>query len=148
MMTGIQLDYILGKNPLKRSYMAGFGKSPPGFVHHRTASSPSIFVYPKHIGCGEGYVNWFHSPNPNPNIHVGAVVGGPNITDGFVDTRLDSSKTEPTTYINACFVGLVSKFLAINAIFNSTYTGPPPTNSTQASTLGSAVGVNSKGMRI
>lgn len=108
---GVQVDYILGANPLGMSYMAGFGPKYPTQVHQRSASIISIHESATHVGCGEGFVNWFHSPSPNPNVLVGAIVGGPDINDAFRDCRQESTGTEPTTYINAPFVGLLARLL-------------------------------------
>ncbi|WZZ02474.1 hypothetical protein YC2023_074802 [Brassica napus] len=96
------VDYILGDNPMKMSYMIGYGNHYPRKIHHRGASSPSIATHPKTIKCLEGW-NIFASPKPDPNILVGAVVGGPNVDDKFVGGRNNASETEPTTYINAPF---------------------------------------------
>ena len=41
---------------------------------------------------------------------VGAIVGGPNSNDGFSDLRNHSEYSEPTTYINAIFIGVHAKF--------------------------------------
>jgi endoglucanase len=90
--------------------MAGFSKKPPLQVHHRSASIVSIHVNPSHVGCGQGYVDWFRSSAPNPNVLTGAIVGGPDINDSFFDLRNVSSQSEPTTYINAAFVGVIAKF--------------------------------------
>ncbi|KAG0557318.1 hypothetical protein KC19_11G119800 [Ceratodon purpureus] len=106
-----QVDYILGANPLGMSYMAGFGPKYPTQVHHRSASIISIHEITRHISCGEGFMNWFPSASPNPNVLVGAIVGGPDINDDYRDSRRDSSCTEPTTYINSGFVGLLARFL-------------------------------------
>nr|PNR34484.1 hypothetical protein PHYPA_024301 [Physcomitrium patens] len=106
-----QVDYILGSNPLNMSYMAGFGPKYPTQVHQRSASIISIHESPLHVGCGQGFVDWFPSDNPNPNVLVGAIVGGPDINDNFKDSRRDSSCTEPTTYINSGFVGLLARLL-------------------------------------
>uniref|UniRef100_A0A6N2M534 cellulase n=1 Tax=Salix viminalis TaxID=40686 RepID=A0A6N2M534_SALVM len=35
-----QVDYILGSNPMKMSYMAGFGRKYPTQMHHRAHPSP------------------------------------------------------------------------------------------------------------
>jgi hypothetical protein len=105
----IQVDYILGNNPENMSYMAGFGTRYPNQVHHRSASIPSIHTSPTRVVCGEGFVSWFPSSNPNPNVLTGAIVGGPNRNDVFDDSRRDSSCTEPTTYINSGMVGLLAK---------------------------------------
>ena len=52
----------------------------------------------------------YYSPS-NPNQHVGAIVGGPDSNDQFHDQRSDYSHSEPTTYINAAFVGAVAALL-------------------------------------
>lgn len=39
---------------------------------------------------------------------VGALVGGPGEDDEYEDDRVDFRKSEPTTYINAPFVGVLA----------------------------------------
>lgn len=87
------------------SYMVGFGANYPKRVHHRGSSLPSLTSHPQAIGCDGGFQPFFYSLNPNPNILVGAIVGGPNQNDGYADDRTDYSHSEPTTYINAAIVG-------------------------------------------
>ncbi|CAN1240588.1 Endoglucanase 8, partial [Linum grandiflorum] len=106
-----QVDYILGDNPLGMSYMVGYGERYPQRIHHRGSSLPSVRAHPARIQCKEGS-RYFLSPNPNPNLLVGAVVGGPNVTDAFPDSRPFFQESEPTTYINAPLVGLLSYFTA------------------------------------
>ncbi|GAB4840432.1 Esterase/lipase/thioesterase [Ancistrocladus abbreviatus] len=107
-----QVDYILGDNPLGMSYMVGYGSRYPQRIHHRASSLPSVQAHPAHIGCKAGS-RYFLSPNPNPNLLVGAVVGGPaNVSDSFPDSRPFFQETEPTTYINAPLVGLLAFFSA------------------------------------
>ncbi|XP_061344918.1 endoglucanase 8-like isoform X1 [Gastrolobium bilobum] len=107
-----QVDYILGDNPLGMSYMVGYGAHYPQRIHHRGSSLPSIVAHPAHIDCKAGS-RYFFSPNPNPNVLVGAVVGGPtNNTDSFPDSRPFFQQSEPTTYINAPLVGLLAFFAA------------------------------------
>lgn len=106
------MDYILGDNPLGMSYMVGYGARYPQRIHHRGSSLPSVATHPAHIGCKAGS-QYFFSPNPNPNVLVGAVVGGPtNNTDSFPDSRPFFQESEPTTYINAPLVGLLAFFTA------------------------------------
>ncbi|GMJ00308.1 glycosyl hydrolase 9B15 [Hibiscus trionum] len=105
-----QVNYILGNNPMSMSYMVGFGSKYPMQLHHRGSSIPSIYNQPSKVGCGDGW-SYFSSNNPNPNEHVGAIVGGPDSNDQFNDQRSDFSRTEPTTYINAAFVGAVAALL-------------------------------------
>ncbi|GFQ03145.1 endoglucanase 8 [Phtheirospermum japonicum] len=104
-----QVDYILGDNPLRMSYMVGYGPHYPQRIHHRASSLPSLAAHPAHIACKEGS-RYYLSPNPNPNLLVGAVVGGPNSTDAFPDSRPFFQESEPTTYINAPLVGLLAYF--------------------------------------
>ncbi|XP_057528171.1 endoglucanase 8-like isoform X3 [Amaranthus tricolor] len=106
-----QVDYILGDNPLKMSYMVGYGQKYPQRIHHRGSSLPSINVYQKKLECQAG-TSYFFSSNPNPNVLVGAVVGGPDIHDKYADSRADFPHSEPATYINAPLVGLLAFFKA------------------------------------
>ncbi|GAV76134.1 Glyco_hydro_9 domain-containing protein [Cephalotus follicularis] len=107
-----QVDYILGNNPMQMAYMVGFGSKYPNQVHHRGASIPSIHAHPNKVGCNDGYSSYYTSSNPNPNTHMGSIVGGPDINDHFNDLRSDYSHSEPTTYMNAAFVGSVAALLA------------------------------------
>ncbi|KAL3652734.1 hypothetical protein CASFOL_002415 [Castilleja foliolosa] len=106
-----QIDYILGNNSMKTSYMVGFGAKYPTQLHHRGASIPSIRTSPTKVGCSDGLSTWYYSSNPNPNTHVGAIVGGPDSNDQFTDSRSDYSHMEPTTYMNAAFVGSVAALI-------------------------------------
>ena len=107
-----QVDYILGDNPLRMSYMVGYGPRFPRRIHHRASSLPSVSAHPGRIGCRAGAA-WAASPAPNPNLLVGAVVGGPsNSTDAFPDARAVFQQSEPTTYINAPLLGLLAYFAA------------------------------------
>lgn len=93
------------------SYMVGYGSKYPKQLHHRGSSIPSIKAHPTKVGCNDGNSEYFASPKPNPNIHVGAIVGGPDSNDQFNDARSDYSHAEPTTYMNAAFVGSVAALL-------------------------------------
>ncbi|KAK1278879.1 Endoglucanase 8 [Acorus gramineus] len=106
-----QVDYILGDNPMRMSYMVGYGSKYPMRIHHRASSIPSVGTHPAHIGCKAGS-KYYLSPKPNPNLLVGAVVGGPNLSDAFPDSRPVFQQSEPTTYINAPLVGLFAFFWA------------------------------------
>jgi endoglucanase len=101
-----QMNYILGQNPKGLSYMIGFARYPT-HVHHRAASLPSMRAHPTKIGCNEGF-NWFNSPNPNPNVAMGAVIGGPDQSDNINDNRGNYAQMEPTTYTNAPIVGVLA----------------------------------------
>ncbi|XP_066328366.1 endoglucanase 6 [Miscanthus floridulus] len=107
-----QVDYILGDNPLRMSYMVGYGARFPRRIHHRASSLPSVAAHPARIGCKAGAA-YYASPAPNPNLLVGAVVGGPSdASDAFPDARAVFQQSEPTTYINAPLMGLLAYFSA------------------------------------
>lgn len=107
----MQIDYLLGKNPLDRSFMVGFGKNPPTQAHHRGASVP---VLPKNfeINCGITFSKWLDKDGPNVNELTGAIVGGPDKNDYFEDKRKSSSFTEPVTYCNSLAVGPLARLSA------------------------------------
>ncbi|RYR01580.1 hypothetical protein Ahy_B06g080466 [Arachis hypogaea] len=86
-----QVDYILGKNPEKMSYVVGFGERYPEEVHHMGVSIMS--ERGKKYGCG------------------GAMVGGPDKLDGFNDLRSNYNYTEPTLAGNS---GLVPALVALS----------------------------------
>ncbi|XP_058110828.1 endoglucanase 9-like [Magnolia sinica] len=102
-----QLDYILGKNPRKMSYVVGFGNHYPKQVHHRGASIPKNRI---RYNCKGGW-KWRDSKKPNPNTIVGAMVAGPDRHDGFRDVRTNYNYTEPTLAGNA---GLVAALVSLS----------------------------------
>uniref|UniRef100_A0A7C9A5Q8 Endoglucanase n=1 Tax=Opuntia streptacantha TaxID=393608 RepID=A0A7C9A5Q8_OPUST len=102
-----QVDYILGSNPMKMSYMVGYGPRYPQRIHHRGSSLPSVASHPQKIQCSAGF-DIMNSQSPNPNVLVGAIVGGPDLHDNFPDQRSDYEQSEPATYFNAPLVGALA----------------------------------------
>nr|DAD47042.1 TPA_asm: hypothetical protein HUJ06_016979 [Nelumbo nucifera] len=98
-----QADYVLGDNPLKMSYLVGYGSKYPKYVHHRGASIPAD----ADTGCTDGF-KWLSSSKPNPNVAMGGLVGGPFLNETYIDSRNNSMQGEPTTYNSALIVGLLS----------------------------------------
>ncbi|XVF59759.1 hypothetical protein PTKIN_Ptkin07bG0301700 [Pterospermum kingtungense] len=109
-----QADYVLGANPMKMSYLVGYGSSYPKYVHHRGSSIP----VDAETGCRDGF-KWLYSDNPNPNIAVGALVGGPSMNDSYSDTRNNVKQAEPSTYNSALIVGLLSGLLTNSSVAKS-----------------------------
>jgi len=97
-----QLNYILGDGG--RSYVVGFGDNPPVRPHHAGASCPS-----------SGQCSWdqLNSPDPNPQVLYGALVGGPDINDQYVDDRNDYVKNEVACDYNAGFQSAVAAVLSL-----------------------------------
>ncbi|KAJ4706207.1 Endoglucanase [Melia azedarach] len=104
-----QVDYLLGSNPLGMSYMVGYGSKFPRKIHHRGSSLPCVDIHPRRIKCKDGSI-FFKSKYPNFNELTGAIVGGPDKNDQYNDSRVDCPHSEPTTYINAPFVGVLAYF--------------------------------------
>nr|ABR10607.1 endo-beta-1,4-glucanase [Mangifera indica] len=104
-----QVDYILGDNPRATSYMVGYGNNYPRQVHHRASSIVSIKVDPSFVSCRGGYATWFSKKARDPNLLVGAIVGGPDAYDNFADQRDNYEQTEPATYNNAPLLGILAR---------------------------------------
>ncbi|KAL2499360.1 Endoglucanase 10 [Abeliophyllum distichum] len=109
-----QADYVLGNNPAKMSYLVGYGDKYPQYVHHRGASIPVDAT----TGCKDGFV-WLKSVKPNPNVAMGALVGGPFHNESFIDSRNNSMQTEPSTYNSAVIVGLLSGLVTTSSVAQS-----------------------------
>lgn len=109
-----QADYVLGDNPLKMSYLVGYGDKYPQFVHHRGASIP----IDAKTNCTEGF-QWLDSTQPNPNVAVGGLVGGPFKNETYLDSRNNSMQGEPTTYNSAVLVGLLSGLVTTSSVVQS-----------------------------
>ncbi|KAF3775790.1 Endoglucanase 16 [Nymphaea thermarum] len=106
-----QIDYLLGNNPKGMSYMVGFGEKSPQQAHHRGASVPQMSP-DSLVTCALSFTMWFKREGPNFHELTGAIVGGPDRYDNFEDLRWDSTKLEPTTYVNSLAVGVLAKLAA------------------------------------
>jgi hypothetical protein len=94
-----QMEYILG-GVTGRSFVVGYGPSPPKQPHHRAASCPPL-----------GYActwDFFNSRDPNPHTLFGALVGGPNGQDGYDDSRNNFVQNEVATDYNGGFTGALA----------------------------------------
>jgi endoglucanase len=111
----LQVDYILGVNPNNMSYMVGFGSNYPKQVHHRASSIPSTHVRPENMTCKQGWP-YYGINEENPNVLVGAVVGGPDKLDKFEDLRWNFEQSEPAIYINAPLTGVLAYCFGENSL--------------------------------
>ncbi|XP_051124836.1 endoglucanase 11-like [Andrographis paniculata] len=110
-----QAAYILGSNPMGLSYLVGYGSDYPRRVHHRGASTEAYRDSKVFVGCTQGYDHWFGRPDPNPNVLVGSLVGGPDSEDRFEDTRGNFVQTEACTYNTAPLVGVFAKLNTLDS---------------------------------
>ena len=87
-----QADYALGSSG--RSYVVGFGENPPVHPHHRTSQG--------------SYCDNMNEPGESRHTLYGALVGGPDASDGYTDTVSDYNKNEVACDYNAGFTGLMA----------------------------------------
>ncbi|WP_234122455.1 glycoside hydrolase family 9 protein [Clostridium hydrogenum] len=92
-----QIDYILGNNPENMSYEVGFGSNYPKYPHHRAAS-----------GRLEGEPGNESKTEPEKHLLYGALVGGPDDNDKYVDNIEDYQHSEVALDYNAGFVGALA----------------------------------------
>jgi len=104
-----QIDYILGANPRSISYEIGFGSTWPTHPHHRAAN-------------GYTYANGDNA-KPAKYLLTGALVGGPDQSDKYLDDVNQYQYTEVAIDYNAGFVGA----LAGMTKYFGNGTTPPPT---------------------
>ncbi|CDG34951.1 glycoside hydrolase family 9 [Acetivibrio thermocellus BC1] len=104
-----QIDYILGSNPINMSYVIGYGSNYPKCPHHRAAN-------------GYTYANGDNA-KPAKNLLLGALVGGPNMSDNFIDDVNQFQFTEVAIDYNAAFVGALA---AIEKYYGNIVIPTPP----------------------
>jgi hypothetical protein len=92
-----QINYMLGDNPARRSYVVGFGANPPKNPHHRTAHG--------------GWSNNLQEPKPSRHVLYGALVGGPDRNDNYIDDRGNFVANEVATDYNAAFTGALARLV-------------------------------------
>ncbi|MBR5976005.1 MAG: glycoside hydrolase family 9 protein [Clostridiales bacterium] len=88
-----QAGYALGDTGF--SYQIGYGASYPVHPHHRTAQG--------------SYSDNMNDPGTSRHILVGALVGGPDASDGYTDTVTNYNTNEVACDYNAGFTGLLAK---------------------------------------
>lgn len=84
-----QMHYIMGDNPLNRSYIVGYNENSVKYPHHRAASG----LLSAEDTREQRHVLW------------GALAGGPDGSDEHNDTTNDYIYNEVTIDYNAAFVG-------------------------------------------
>ncbi|MBN2736203.1 MAG: glycoside hydrolase family 9 protein [Spirochaetales bacterium] len=94
-----QCNYILGDNPSHRSYVIGFGQKSPRNAHHRAAH-------------GSWYDN-IKDPPESRHILFGALVGGPDKSDSYIDDRENYEMNEVACDYNAAFTGVMAKMAGL-----------------------------------
>lgn len=84
-----QMEYIMGNNPLNRSYIVGYNENSVKYPHHRACSG----------------LTKCEDPDEHRYVLYGALAGGPDVEDKHNDTTADWIYNEVTIDYNAAFVG-------------------------------------------
>ncbi len=84
-----QMEYIMGDNPLGRSYIVGYNENSVKYPHHRAASG----------------LTKCEDPDEHRYVLYGALAGGPDGSDNHIDITSDYIYNEVTIDYNAAFVG-------------------------------------------
>ena len=87
-----QVNYALGSSG--RSFVVGYGENPPEHPHHRTAQG--------------SWSDNMSEPSEHRHTLYGALVGGPDASDGYSDTVSDYNKNEVACDYNAGFTGALA----------------------------------------
>ncbi|GFO36046.1 endoglucanase [Plakobranchus ocellatus] len=98
-----QINYILGDNRVNGkcfSFVVGYGDNYPLQPHHRGASCPDLPA-----SCGQEQLS---ASSPNPQVLYGALVGGPDASGNYQDTRGDYIANEVATDYNSGFQGALA----------------------------------------
>ncbi|KNC96562.1 uncharacterized protein SPPG_08149 [Spizellomyces punctatus DAOM BR117] len=106
-----QINYILGD--CGRSWIPGFGENYPKLPYHK-GSYNAYIDYPMR-GQSNNVIgdDFLTSTTPNRFILYGALVGGPEATDAYVDNRQNYEYTEVTQDYNAAFTGALAGLVSL-----------------------------------
>nr|CAD7392124.1 unnamed protein product [Timema cristinae] len=134
-----QIDYMLGDGG--RSYVVGFGDNYPTHAHHRSRFIKMINIDTHNIksshqrgsqepvaatgiikckrrlfgSCPDAPAtcDWtqYSTPDSNPHVLTGALVGGPGANDDYEDIRSDYQHNEVGCVYNAAFQGVLATLI-------------------------------------
>ncbi|MBN2533275.1 MAG: glycoside hydrolase family 9 protein [Spirochaetales bacterium] len=110
-----QMIYIMGDNPLDRSYIVGYGNNPAQHPHHRAAHG--------------SFTNSMDDPPNHRHTLWGALASGPDGNDHHVDSTKEYSYNEVAIDYNAGFVGALAglyEYFGRDAGHNPLSDFPPP----------------------
>jgi endoglucanase len=102
-----QMNYLMGDNPAKWSYIVGFGSTTPG-VGPEVGGTATAASHPHHGDAQGSLTNSQSDPATDRHILFGALVGGPSSTDQPDDVTTDFVLNEVAVDYNAAFVGALA----------------------------------------
>ena len=102
-----QMNYLMGDNPLNRSYIVGFGSTTTG-VGSLVGGSAVAVSHPHHADAHGSTTNNQDDPPNDRHILWGGLVGGPGLKDEHVDLTTDYVYNEVAVDYNAAMVGALA----------------------------------------
>jgi len=102
-----QMNYIMGDNPLKRSYIVGFGSTTPG-VGDLVGGDAVAAQHPHHAAAHGSLTNDQDVPPTHRHVLWGGLVGGPGLEDEHKDLTTDYVYNEVAVDYNAAMVGALA----------------------------------------
>jgi hypothetical protein len=102
-----QMNYLMGDNPAKWSYIVGFESTTPG-VGSEVGGTATAASHPHHGDAQGSLTNSQSNPATDRHILFGALVGGPSSTDQPDDVTTDFVLNEVAVDYNAAFVGALA----------------------------------------
>jgi endoglucanase len=99
-----QMNYLMGDNPLNRSYIVGFGSTTTG-VGAQVGGSAVAVSHPHHADAHGSTTNNQDDPPNDRHILWGGLVGGPDLKDQHQDITTDFVYNEVAVDYNAALVG-------------------------------------------
>lgn len=102
-----QMNYLMGDNPLHRSYIVGFGSTTP-VVGPGVGGSAQAVSHPHHRAAQGSLTNNGNDPVDDRHILWGALVGGPDGNDQHQDVTGNYVGNEVAVDYEAGFVGALA----------------------------------------
>jgi hypothetical protein len=131
-----QIDYILGNNEFKRSFIHGFGANSWDKVHHRNLQ-----------GIDDNPADAIKESTPFKFKRGGALIGGPSEQGQFENSVVHYNTTESGCDYNAGITGALAGLISITAPYEPIAAAKPGTVSTRSPASEISVTLLKKGHR-
>jgi endoglucanase len=102
-----QMNYLMGDNPLNRSYIVGFGSTTP-VIGSQVGGTATAAQHPHHADAHGSTTNNQDDPATHRHTLWGGLVGGPGMKDEHVDLTTDYVYNEVAVDYNAALVGALA----------------------------------------
>ena len=114
-----QINYAVGYNPARRSYVVGYGQNPPAIIYHRTAHGP--FAGFNHLNPRSPFYRL-----DARHVVYGALIGGPDKNDSLYENNIEPAQREAAIDSNAGFTGCLARMFLETGAASKPLTNFPP----------------------